>query len=634
MIGKLYLTIMLLYALGVTNVAEARVWISRDGQHALEASFVRMDDKVVTLQTPQNEYRKVKLENLSELDQLVARHFAKSQPEAIQVVVTGVGLTAQEALDDAFRKAVQDAVGALVDARTVVQNDVLEQDRILVLRDGYVAGFKELATARDGGLIRRQIRATVHRCDVGGVSVEVDQDGNARFLYSIAFSKVERHRIGTAMLQDVLDGFSADLLEARLLELGRPEVIPGDYDRVRVSCRVVVRIDRARYRKLQERMVYILGALAEYQGTVNVTRKPILETSSQHRLAGDLLRRHFLRGMRDGEGNTVAAFHNLATLDNPRVSGTMPDVTTIADREYGSTLFSVYDPGGMARDRADPRFQPRTWGTPPGNAVRSGVGSGAVSDAGSEPRVWRWFELNVQPTILEHDIDIAVRYTDEGGETVHEERLELGPRAPALSVQSNMPKLRTVMIAPEFLYHVSEGYLLIGSRHADSLTFERTMKLSLDDLSRIHTARALVIPRRRAKVEQQTHLPPAVTSPPRAAQARPARQSSPVPTTPQPTPSRAGRLLDVETFRLGHITLEMKTMVVSDNEVEFLFRATNVGSSFDPVSSWLSSNSQAVLERKLQQAGGGTGSWSIEPPRGPLRPVRGVVDFRIVARRS
>ena len=103
----------------------------------------------------------------------------------------------------------------MVDAKTVIRNDVLEENRLLVFSDGYVRTYTELGTTREGGMFRRSIRATVHRRDVSTAPPETNQEGNARQLYAEALTKVRRYRVGTILLQNALDGFSADYSRLR-----------------------------------------------------------------------------------------------------------------------------------------------------------------------------------------------------------------------------------------------------------------------------------------------------------------------------------------------------------------------------------------------------------------------------------
>ena len=105
---------------------------------------------------------------------------------------------------------------------------------------------------------------------------------------------------------------------------------------MRVNCKVTVGIDAAKYKKLQDRMVYVLGALAKYQGTVDAFKTSILETAEPHKNAVALLRRRFLNSAGAPAIDTTTGFVNLSLLTDPTVHGTLPESDSAAKREYGS----------------------------------------------------------------------------------------------------------------------------------------------------------------------------------------------------------------------------------------------------------------------------------------------------------
>src|SRR5712692_9942416 len=70
---------------------------------------------------------------------------AGEEPAAYRTVVAeGVGQTAEDARKDAFRNAVRQAVGALIDAETLVQNDQVIKDEVLTYSNALVKSYKEV----------------------------------------------------------------------------------------------------------------------------------------------------------------------------------------------------------------------------------------------------------------------------------------------------------------------------------------------------------------------------------------------------------------------------------------------------------------------------------------------------------
>ena len=70
--------------------------------------------------------------------------------------------TADDSLKDAFRNAVQQVVGVLVDAETFVKNEEIISDKVLTYSNGFVSTYKEIERPHlDGGNFRTKIKATV-----------------------------------------------------------------------------------------------------------------------------------------------------------------------------------------------------------------------------------------------------------------------------------------------------------------------------------------------------------------------------------------------------------------------------------------------------------------------------------------
>ena len=141
-----------------------------------------------------------------------------------QVVVDGVGATADEALKDCFRKAVSTVMGTIIDAETDVENDRLVRDRILTFTDGFVDTYEELEAVHvEDGLVHRRIAATVRRDSLllacgKDESMSVDASG----LYPEVMTKLERCRNARALLRRTLDLLPGSLLQTRVT--GRPSI--------------------------------------------------------------------------------------------------------------------------------------------------------------------------------------------------------------------------------------------------------------------------------------------------------------------------------------------------------------------------------------------------------------------------
>lgn len=68
-----------------------------------------------------------------------------AQPKEVTLVVTGEGITKDEATNNALRSAVEQAFGVFVSANTEILNDEIVKDEIATISSGNVKTYKELA---------------------------------------------------------------------------------------------------------------------------------------------------------------------------------------------------------------------------------------------------------------------------------------------------------------------------------------------------------------------------------------------------------------------------------------------------------------------------------------------------------
>ena len=94
---------------------------------------------------------------------LARKPHARLRTEAGEVIVTGVGTDPEKAAQNAFSQAIEQTVGVLVDAETVVKNDQLIRDEILTYSRGYVEKYEIVKRWQEDGLHHATIRASVAR---------------------------------------------------------------------------------------------------------------------------------------------------------------------------------------------------------------------------------------------------------------------------------------------------------------------------------------------------------------------------------------------------------------------------------------------------------------------------------------
>lgn len=61
-----------------------------------------------------------------------------AEPETKEVTAKGVGSSEREAVEDAFRNAIEESIGLYVSSETQFQNEKLIKDNILTSSSGYI----------------------------------------------------------------------------------------------------------------------------------------------------------------------------------------------------------------------------------------------------------------------------------------------------------------------------------------------------------------------------------------------------------------------------------------------------------------------------------------------------------------
>ena len=61
-----------------------------------------------------------------------------AEPETKEVTAQGVGASKREAVEDAFRNAIEESIGVYVSSETQMQNEKLIKDNILTSSNGYI----------------------------------------------------------------------------------------------------------------------------------------------------------------------------------------------------------------------------------------------------------------------------------------------------------------------------------------------------------------------------------------------------------------------------------------------------------------------------------------------------------------
>ena len=193
----------------------------------------------------------------------------KAAPKDTTVVIArGLGLNAEKALLAALRNAVQQVVGVIVDAETLIKNEKVVKDEILDFSNGFVEKFEKLKEGKnEDGLYEVTIRATVkHRQLIEKLkqakvhSVKVD----GQSLFGATASKMEAAGKGAALLKKGLEDLNLpmSLVTARVINQ-KPKVIAENDDTIQGEWIIRIGYDQKKYfEKVVPRLKQLLGEVA------------------------------------------------------------------------------------------------------------------------------------------------------------------------------------------------------------------------------------------------------------------------------------------------------------------------------------------------------------------------------------
>ncbi len=138
---------------------------------------------------------------------------AAADSDTVKVQGRGVGIDEVSALKDAYRDAIERAVGLYVDAELVAKNNELVKDQILTQSNAYITDYQKLSSERiDGGLVQLRILATVKKQALtkkisDAMPTQVFSLGNdAQNLHAQMTTTEKRGGDAASLLQHALEG--------------------------------------------------------------------------------------------------------------------------------------------------------------------------------------------------------------------------------------------------------------------------------------------------------------------------------------------------------------------------------------------------------------------------------------------
>lgn len=201
--------------------------------------------------------------------------FAADDNSLVEVFATGVGTTQEAAMKAADRAAVEQVVGRMVDATTLVENDELVEDRILTYSAALIADSKIVGTPKSAdGLITVKVKATVKKTAlreklVAAKILEVELDGES--LWAQAISAQDNLADAEAMIKDVLAKHLACVVTEEIPGKNGKSTIDYDPKTGETFANVRVHVDMAKYRQFVKEVLDKLGPMAEKKDSVKAT---------------------------------------------------------------------------------------------------------------------------------------------------------------------------------------------------------------------------------------------------------------------------------------------------------------------------------------------------------------------------
>jgi hypothetical protein len=182
----------------------------------------------------------------------------------MSVVVTGAGTDPDKAKYNALSNAVEQTVGVLVDAETLVENDKLVRDKVLTYTEGDVTAITILGQSQKDGLYYVRLKATVavqkieSRLRSQHLAVR-EVDGEV--FYDNAKRRQENAKTFTEMLANALRDFGAETLVKPTI-VGKPEVVGQNDQFATMLVKVETQPDMENWKKVREDLLHVLRGSA------------------------------------------------------------------------------------------------------------------------------------------------------------------------------------------------------------------------------------------------------------------------------------------------------------------------------------------------------------------------------------
>ncbi len=188
----------------------------------------------------------------------------------LDVLATGVGKDPEQARQNAFVQAIEQAVGVLVEAETLVRNDAIVREQILTYSRAYVESFEPVSAWEKDGLhyarIRAKVAATKLADKLKATKVAV-RDVPGELFYRRARAELDSAEAALKMFRGALAEFHLpDLVDVEIV--GKPEVVEKDQTQAKLKVKLKLTSDMDAWKAVHTRFDGLLRRIAPKHETV------------------------------------------------------------------------------------------------------------------------------------------------------------------------------------------------------------------------------------------------------------------------------------------------------------------------------------------------------------------------------
>jgi hypothetical protein len=262
--------------------AEYRTWADRSGGHQVRAQLVEFKDGQVKLKKEDGGTVSLPVDNLSDADRvwLCGPDVPKTPPGAsgpqVKVVATGVGMDGEMALKNAFSHAIEQAVGVLVDAETIVDNDQLIRDQVLTFTRGVLQQYAVTGRWQEEGLWHVRIWALV---SVNPLSEKLTAQNitvrqvPGELLWGQAVVEIQNESQAAEIFARAMRDFGIDKL-VKVEIVGEPDAIEKNPVTAKLRVRVRLTPDFEKWQPLHRNLEPILKKIASASASFATVAQP------------------------------------------------------------------------------------------------------------------------------------------------------------------------------------------------------------------------------------------------------------------------------------------------------------------------------------------------------------------------